>query len=189
MTARPFQIVAALDGSEYESIVLLHALDLAARHPAADLHFVSVVPPGADVDQAVRELGGRALPAFDGFDATEWRVRMHVRSGDAGEQICGLAAELRADTIVVGRFGLHHPSSGRRSIASRVVDGATCPVLVVGFAAEEVRAGDRDCEDCVQVRAETDGERWFCPAHRAPDRVSVAPTVVDGVWTSGGLMW
>jgi hypothetical protein len=52
MTARPFQVVAALDGSECESIVLPHR--------------------------------------------STSRVRMHVRTGDAGEEICGLAARTSA---------------------------------------------------------------------------------------------
>lgn len=95
---------------------------------------------------------------------------------------------MQANLIVVGRFGLHHPGRHRRSIAGRVVDDAPCPVLVVNFAAQEAHA-ELPCPDCEAVRADSDGERWFCDAHRAPDRVSIAPTLVDGGWTGGGLMW
>jgi len=184
-----FQIVVALDGSDYEPIVLLHALDLAARYPSVDLHFLSVVNDGSDTDRAVREMAARVLPAFDGFDATEWRARMHVRTGHPAAEICAFAAEIRANTIVVGRFGLHHPGKHLGSTASRVLDDAICPVLVVGFAAEEAGVGDRPCEECERIRAETDGERWFCASHVAPDRVSIAPLIVDGAWTGGGLLW
>ncbi len=186
---RPFQIVVALDGSEYEPIVLLHAFDLAARHATVDLHFVSVAEPGGDVDRTVREMAARVLPGFDGFDATEWRARMHVRVGNAAEEICALAAEIRANTIVIGRFGLHHRGKHPRSTANRVVDDAICPVLVVGFDADEVHAGEQPCAECERVRAESDGERWFCADHVAPDRVSIAPMIADGGWTGGGLLW
>jgi nucleotide-binding universal stress UspA family protein len=184
---RRFQIVIALDASEYASIVLLHALDLAARYPAADLHFLQVAPLGADPEPIVRELAAAVLPALDGYDCTEWRARMHVRAGRPDEEIAAFAAEIRANTIVIGRFGLHHPGKHPRSIASRVVDDAVCPVLVVGFAADE--ASNEGCEQCARVRAETDGERWFCAAHAAPDRLSIATVIVDGAWTGGGLLW
>jgi hypothetical protein len=46
------------------------------------------------------------------------------------------------------------------------------------------------CADCVAARAESDGERWFCDAHAAPDRETIASAFVAGpAFTTGGLMW
>jgi len=96
---------------------------------------------------------------------------------------------LRADLIVVGRFGLHHRGSRLGSVASRVLDAATCPTLVVGMVDDSPDAVAQ-CADCVAVRSESDGEHWFCAAHAIDDRGSLATVFVNGpTWTGGGLMW
>jgi nucleotide-binding universal stress UspA family protein len=186
---RRFRIVVALDLSEYSEIVLEHALDLASRYDAPDLHFVTVVEPKADLDEAKRELAKRVMFALDGYNRTDWRARLHVRAGRPEEEISNLAAEVRANLIVMGRFGLHHRRRRMGSVASRVLDTTTCPTFVVGMVDDTPEPRDQ-CPDCVQVRAESDGEVWFCPAHSAPDRVSMATTLLGGGSLTGGtLMW
>lgn len=184
---RWYRIVVALDLSEYAEIVLEHALDQAMHHTHPDLHFVTVVDRGdEDVDDAKAKLAALVLPALDHATA-DWRARLHVRAGRAHEEIACFAADVRAHLIVLGRFGLHHPGVG--SVASRVIDSASCPTLVCGFSEDAPEARDQ-CPDCVHVRAESDGERWFCAAHAAPDRISIATIAVPtGAWTGDGLMW
>ncbi|HUJ59399.1 MAG TPA: universal stress protein [Kofleriaceae bacterium] len=184
-----YRIVVALDLSEYAPIVLEHALDVAARHDAPDLHVVTVVERGADVDSAARELTDMVRFALDGRSLGGWHARVHVRSGRAYEEIAALAGEVRANLIVVGRFGLHHPGRRLGSVASRVLDAAACPTLVVGLVDDTPPAADQ-CPDCVRVRAESDGERWFCDAHSAPDRdVLVSSFVSSPLLTHGGPLW
>lgn len=168
--------------------MLEHALDLAARHRPPDLHFVTVVRDNrADLDDAKERLAALVLPGLEDFDCGDWRVRLHVRVGVPHEEIADLAAELRAQLLVIGSFGVH----GRAwagSVASRLLENAPCPTLVVGLTDQ---SPDRvaQCPACVSARAESDGERWFCADHAAPDRVSHATVAVTGATTGGTLMW
>jgi len=191
-----YRMVVALDLSEYAEIVLEHALDQAARHSAPDLHFVTVQESPKD---SIAELKQRlAVLAFQGLEAfrpdrPEWRARLHLRSGDPVEEIANLAADVRADLIVIGRFGLRHEHKRRRKRLGSVADGvlrvATCPTLVVGLTEHAVDSPEQ-CDACVAIREETDGERWFCDAHVSPDRAGMTATLpVTGPWTGGSLMW
>ncbi len=183
------RIVVALDLSEYSEVVLEHALDQAARHDAPDLHFVTVADRRADVDEVKRRLAALVLEGLDGCNCGNWRARMHVRIGKPAEEIANLAAEIRAHLVVVGRFGLHHSNARLGSVANRVIEAASCPTLVVGLVDQSPDA-QAACPDCVEVRAESDGERWFCATHSAPDHERFVTSFVHGsTWTGGGLMW
>jgi nucleotide-binding universal stress UspA family protein len=185
---RRFGIVVAIDRSEYAEIVLEHAIDQAARHDICDLHMLTVVTDGSDLELAKQRLGALVLPALDELH-DDWRARLHVRRGQTDEEIANLAAELRADLIVIGRFGLHHSGTRLGSVASRVLDAATCPTLVVGLTDDSPDAITA-CPDCVTVRAESGGERWFCAAHSAPDREVFATSFVSAAnWTGSAQMW
>ncbi len=185
---RRFGIVVAIDLSEYAEIVLEHAVDQAARHDAPDLHVLTVVDERADLEDAKEALAALVLPALDELDDVDWHARLHVRGGRAYEEIANLAADVRADLIVVGRFGLHHRGTRLGSVASRVLDVATCPTLVVGLTDDSPDAITA-CPDCVAVRAESDGERWFCDAHSAPDRLFATSFVSATTWTGSLPMW
>jgi universal stress protein A len=191
VTGRRYRIVVALDLSEYAEIVLEHALDLAARHEPTDLHFVTVVEDGhkpdlVDIKNRLAELVLEGLGTF-GERAPDWHARLHVRAGRADDEIVTLAEEIDADLVVLGRFGLHRPKQTLGSIAFRVLANAPCPVLAINLID---RAPEQpQCAKCVQVRADSEGERWFCDEHSAPDRVTLATTSLPSVWTGGTLMW
>jgi len=186
---RPFRIVVAYDFSEYAEIVLEHAIDQVARHDAPELHVLTVVESkSADLDEVKRRLSGLVIPSLEAFQGTDWRARLHVRVGRPHEEIANLAAEIRAQLMVVGRFGTHR---GKRlgSVASRILEVSTCPILVVTLF-DDSPDSIAQCPDCVAAREQTDGERWFCDAHRAPDRISMSPILGMGnIATRGGLMW
>ncbi len=187
-----YRIVVALDLSEYSEVVIEHAIDQAARHDAADLHFLTVQQRGGSLDDLKQRMAPIVFEALSllGTDGPDWRARLHARTGEPGEEIASLAAEVNADLVVIGRFGLHHSRRRLGSIASRVVETSPCPVLVVGLT-EHAHAPVDVCPDCAQVREDSDGERWFCDAHVAPDRVDAATTFVAMAtdFTGGGPMW
>lgn len=174
---RRYRIVAGIDLSEYADIVIEHALDQAARHQAPELHFVTVrerrSPSSDEVQQALWE---RVYPTLEAFNAhtTEWRARLHVRAGKPEEQVPMLAAEIRADLLVVGHFGLHRGASGR------IVRAAPCATLVVGLPA----AATQQCGACSAVREQTEGDRWFCDQHRASRAPEHAMTPMT-TWSHG----
>lgn len=182
-----YRIVVALDQSEYAEIVLEHALDQAARHEHPDLHFVTVVPDESHLAETKDKLAALVLEGLDAFrdHSPDWHARLHVRAGKAAREIVALAQDVNADLIVVGRFGV-----GRRigSTALQVLELATCPTLAVSLVDRPIE--EAQCADCVEVRAESDGEVWFCARHRAPDRVTLATTVLSPIELTGGtLLW
>jgi nucleotide-binding universal stress UspA family protein len=188
MTPKRFCIVVALDDSEYAEIVIEHAIDQAARHDGVDFHAIAVVDDedrATGVKQRLAELVTQALDMLHGT----WRAHLHVRGGEPANEIANLAADVRADLIVVGRFGLHHPVKPLGSIATAVIEAAPCPTLVVGLVDRSPDARPQ-CADCAAVREATDGERWFCERHSAPDREFPASALITSTTlTGGGLMW
>jgi nucleotide-binding universal stress UspA family protein len=188
-----FRMVVALDLSEYAEIVLEHALDQAARHPAPDIHVVHVVARDNEhhIDEAKRRLGAVVLDALETFDrGPDWRVRLHIRAGKPDEEVIGLAEDVEAQLIVCGRFGVHHARRRLGSVAHRILEHANCPVLAIHVIDRGVEAS-KQCPTCAAVRAETDGEVWFCAEHSATNRESLAmvdlPAHAD--FLGGGPMW
>ncbi|MBL0215329.1 MAG: universal stress protein [Myxococcales bacterium] len=180
-----YRIVVPLDHSEYSEIVLEHAIDQAARHTTADLHFLTVVAKESELEDAKVRLATEVLQALDtpALKSSDWRSRLHVTHGDPVEEIASLAADLRADLLVIGRFGTHDRG---KSIADRVLAHATCPTLVVGLT-ERTFDAQAQCAQCVAVREESDGERWFCEAHTGERHfTALLPSTALG---SGSLMW
>lgn len=176
-----YRIVAALDQSEYAEIVLEHALDQAARHQQPELHFVTVVSDEHALAKAKQKLTDLVLGDLDTFrdHHFDWRARLHVRVGKPAEEIVALAEDVLADLIVVGRFG--------GSTARKVLDHADCPMLAINLAERQVDT-EPQCPECVQIRAESDGETWFCAKH-AGDRPTTTLLLPSTTWTGGTLMW
>jgi nucleotide-binding universal stress UspA family protein len=186
---RRFRIVVGIDLSEFADIVIEHALDQAARHDAPELHFLTVRekrrPTTEQSKQALWEQVYPALETFNRFGA-DWRARLHVRRGKPEVEIAELAAEIRANLIVIGQFGLHTPRASDKNLPNRVLQQAVCPTLVV--SAPEAIDLTQQCPMCAAVREDTDGDRWFCAPHtgdRGADHV-VSPMTT---WSGGSLMW
>jgi nucleotide-binding universal stress UspA family protein len=186
MTLPRFRMVIALDGSEYSEIVLEHALDQASRHDMPDLHVLRVIERGDDVTLAKNRLAAQVIEGLDSFadGKRDWRTRLHVREGHPVDEIANLAAEVAADLIVIGRFGVHHRW---RSTADRLLTSAPCPTLVVGMTQRTVDTQPM-CPACVAAREDSDGERWFCADHIAPDRLRLS-TLVPGTTQAHGGLW
>lgn len=182
-----FQVVAALDRTEYAEIVLEHAIDQAARHDAPDMHFLTVIEDTDDAEAAKGWLATQVLQGLEtvGLKAVDWRSRLHVAVGVPADEIASLAATLRADLLVIGRFGAHERGG---STAERVLAQATCPTLVVGLT-ERTFDGPAQCPSCVDVRAESDGERWFCDKHADGERAHFSALLPSSRVIGGGLMW
>ena len=178
----------ALDGSQYAEIVLEHAFDQAARHDTVDLHLITIVAEAGDVDFTKRWLARTTLEGLDAFSGRReaWRTRLHVRVGKTEDEIALLAAEVDADLLVIGNYGVHPQ---RKSIASGIIERATCATLVVGLTGHVVDK-DVQCPDCVAVRDDSDGERWFCAAHTSDHELRLSTLVPrGGPLSQGGTLW
>ena len=179
-----YRMVVGVDLSEYADIVIEHALDQAARHPAPELHFLTVNEKKTSNEDVKQALWERVSPLLETFtaNASEWRARLHVRHGKPGEEIAQLAAELGADLILIGQFGLH-----KNKVVSRVVADAICPTLVVGMP-NAIQASPI-CPMCAAVRDESQAQTWFCAEHQGRgDRLEHTFTPMT-TWTGGSLMW
>jgi nucleotide-binding universal stress UspA family protein len=182
---RRYRIVVGIDLSEYSDIVLEHALDQAARHDAPELHLLTVRerrrPDAEDVKQALWE---RVYPELEAFNqhGRDWRARLHVRKGKPHEQIVMLAGELRADLIVVGQFGLHHPKSPKKSLTHEILNQAGCPTLIVGMGDS---SDSTQCPVCVAIREDSEGEAWWCDDHHALAKKTQNVVTPMTVWSGG----
>lgn len=188
---RRYKMVVAIDFSEMSEVVMETALDLAGRHDAPELHVLSVLaaPRGlrklqsadhgvgaAELEALDAALGAFVTSKLDDFDSAraeraDWRVHVHARMGGAAEQIVYLAWEAEADLIILGRHGhVRWPRFLMGSVPERVLRMARCPVLTVQPTDYGLPERDPDealpaCAECVAVRRDSDGARWFCQAH------------------------
>jgi nucleotide-binding universal stress UspA family protein len=157
---RRYRIVVGVDLTEYSHIVIEHALDQAARHQSPELHFVHVQESRKhQLDALGESLSAAVYPALQVFNqhGVDWRARLHIRRGKPDEQITMLAADILADMIVIGDFGLH-----RKGMPKRILANAICPTLVVGMPK---MLDAMQCHECAALREDTDGTRWFCDDH------------------------
>jgi nucleotide-binding universal stress UspA family protein len=105
-----------------------------ARDRNAEL-LVLYVRPGSELQTVVdptkaADPGGYLLRIAARFPGLSIRTR--VERGDPAEQICGVAAEEAADTIVIGNRGTHgHWWRVRDSVPNLVLRHAPCSVLIV----------------------------------------------------------
>ena len=135
------KILHANDGSDRA----FHALELAleiAKASGAELHMVSVeeISYLPEMIEEVREETGVAARRFHGVlnrsrelaGKAHVKLETHVLAGHPVRDIVDLAADLKADLLVVGASGhsvLYDRMLGSR--ADRLVHLAPCPVLVV----------------------------------------------------------
>lgn len=129
------------DGSDGARLALEKTAEL-ARLTGAEVHVVAVgrLPEYAEtrdeVDEAreqAEKFYGRQLEEAAAFLATrQLAARTHLGFGKPSEEILRLAQELEVDLIVLGTRP-YHPLRRRLlgATADKVVDHASCPVLVV----------------------------------------------------------
>jgi nucleotide-binding universal stress UspA family protein len=137
------RILVALDASERARLVLDYAAELARKTGARLVLFRAVSVPVELPAQAFSRTPNELVPELLN-DAAESlrRLSAHLPSelvervesdvgGSAWQAVCDAAAEMNADLVVVGSHG--HGTFDRLlgTTASRIVNHAECPVLVV----------------------------------------------------------
>jgi nucleotide-binding universal stress UspA family protein len=172
---RRYRMVVGVDLTDYSEIVIERALDQAARQLAPELHFIHVAENRkanfADLNERLSAAVYPALQVFNQY-GTDWRARLHVRRGKPDQQISILAADVNADLIGMGQFGLH-----RKGLPGRVLAHSPCATLIVQMPKQH---DSSQCCACSAVREDSDGVRWFCDDHVVPDVVSPL-----SVWSNG----
>jgi nucleotide-binding universal stress UspA family protein len=119
-------VLFPIDRSRQAAETAATALKLAQQH-SSKLVVLSVVEPGDD-PVAVAELLEQARARFQQQGLT---CDVLEREGKPAFVICDVADEIDADVIVMGTRGLTLEADEAPSTASRVIQLAPCPVLVV----------------------------------------------------------
>ncbi len=154
MSEPPRRVLVAVDDARITSRMLGIAGRLADRFDAR-LHAVHVLSNAAyshilSINAATTDSEREKLAQLDedlGVEANRWlhalwraagredRVSVEIRHGSPGQQVLAAAAGIRADLIIIGRYG-----TGRvipallGSVVGTVMHEAACPVLVVADA-------------------------------------------------------
>src|SRR5215469_7297272 len=137
-------ILAPIDFSDFSQNALTVAAEIASRF-SAELLLVHVVPAVPDLPEGVsifqegkynqnlRDVAGKRLADVAAGLAGRIKVRTQLgTANDIGMELVRIAAEDHVDMIVIATHGM----TGWRqiafgSVAKKVVEEATCPVLVL----------------------------------------------------------
>lgn len=176
----PFVVVAALDHSERDEVVLAAALGLARGTPGSGLHLAHVVDPGPPgplpigtapripatlsiVENAERFLAARAEAAAGALGRP---VYGHLLEGAAWRELTQLGIDLGCRALVVGthdHHGLRRLVLG--SVAQEIVRAAPFPVLVARPTPPKLDDDFRGaCGRCRALQAGAGGALW-CAEH------------------------
>jgi nucleotide-binding universal stress UspA family protein len=172
-----FVVLVAIDFSTAGEAAIRRALELAAAYPWSEVHVVTVEPFSLALAPApvevphvaarLREMAAESVARFEAARSNPCaaEVTVHVVHGRAADAVVELAAELRADLVLVGshgRRGIARALHG--SVAEHVVRRAHCPVLVV----REPRGPTSDedaCAECDATRVASGGRERRCSKH------------------------
>ena len=142
------KILVALDGSKAANNALNFALGL-AEITSADIELLTVVPPVFLPSYSIYVLKSDAIAdcakeleiSFRGVLSkaqravqkrkTDFKVSTRFKKGEPAEKIVEVAERGNFDIIVMGSRGLGGRVSALGSVSSKVVDIASCPVLIV----------------------------------------------------------
>jgi nucleotide-binding universal stress UspA family protein len=158
------KILTALDRSDYAEVVLEHGLDQAARHPDAELHFMTAISDERDYEAVWRGLASTVREGLETFGLTDRHVELHVPRGQPAPAISALAHHLGVELLVLGRF--HSPS-----VSETVVQMVDVPTLVVGLDGHVL---EPQCPECREERRASRGEHLFCTAHLSKDPLELS---------------
>ena len=141
------KILVALDGSDHATHALNFALDLAEKY-SAEIQLLTVVPPiliptysfYVLKQNVLAECAKQLETSFRGVlskavgkakkEKPNLKVFTKLEHGDPDEKIVETAERGDFDIIVMGSRGLGRRQTALGSVSSKVVDKATCPVLI-----------------------------------------------------------
>jgi nucleotide-binding universal stress UspA family protein len=176
MTTQDNRIVVAFNLTHSSYAALDRALRLAQGSPKNVLHFIYVLEPHTDYQQAERvqkqvaDVVAQALEARDMKEGVHFFV--HARIGKPAPEILMLAQEIGADTIIVGTKGL--------TGVERMVLGSVAETVVreAGCSVEVARGKTYDSVALLDIK-EVEATHKYVPPHRywyEDHRIEMRPT-------------
>lgn len=151
-TPRKITTVLAATGLTPESVGGLEMAAGLAEKTGASLHVVHVIEPMSDVEEKAipgladrhQQIAEEELRTFCSSHKVPESAELHVLRGDPEDEILRLRASIKADLLVMGRYGKGGLKRGRLgSIANAVVRKCQVSVLVAHpeFRGEPKRVG------------------------------------------------
>jgi len=184
-----YVVLAAIDLNPGSTPVFEHAVLAASAQPGGEVHVVTVAEPQVPL---LAYPGVVATPEIVGVDAEQIgefcrdrlrflhdaqpnvklpHVYVHTAVGAPADEIVWFAANLDADSIVIGTHG--KKTALKRlllgSVAGKVMRLAGCPVTVIREknhdTAGKVPEIEPLCPDCGKTRQRTAGQTLWCERH------------------------
>lgn len=137
------RILAGLDGSTIQSLVLEQAVALTRSQSDAELHLCRAMMVPVSIPTVVWSLQGDDFEKFlvehgaEELDQAAAKLpngtvrQVHARIGQPADVLCSVAREIDADVIVIGTHGYDGLDRVIGTTAAKVVNRAPCSVLVV----------------------------------------------------------
>lgn len=162
----PINRILVTTGLTLESLGAVHLARSLAQTLGAELHAVHVIVPASKAEtRAMPDLAARieqqAREELERYALTHdlrGFATLHIALGQPGAEIIRLATTLKADLVVIGRYGKGGPKRGTiGSVADRVVRRCPVSVLVVQpeFQGPIARIGVAStCEDDSAIELE-----------------------------------
>jgi nucleotide-binding universal stress UspA family protein len=172
---KTYSVVVGLDFTEADDPAFDQAVRLALRVPGGELHLVHVFAREPSAERSRQLMENLRLYVHEKAVVTNglpgMRVGIHLRWGRAVRKLVQFAIEARADIVVIGS---HHGPQTRDwvvgSPVEKLVSAASFHVLVASprpKAPEEGQVSriEPPCTACLQTRAASVGQSWWCNSH------------------------
>lgn len=167
-------IVVGLAFTDADGPAFDQAVQLAKRTAHSELHLLHVFehePSEAKAREIVAHLRvyvNEKAQTLGGLGAMT--VGIHVRTGKPVRELVQLATDTQASLIVIGSHkGPHLKNWIVGSTAEHLVAASPVPVLVAPPKSQRPVAHEpaieAPCADCLQARATSKGETWWCARH------------------------
>lgn len=187
------RILAALDSSDMATLVLKRAIDLAFSS-GAKLRLLRVVstvdaPPPPDTSEPEDDTNALMVAAeadllfLEERIPEEYRGGVVVRVGCPGEEICTIARDYRADTVVIGAHGHGTSEHVLGTTAAAVVNHIDRPVMIVRPIAKHTNKKETPVMATAKVEAPEEGFVIHEAATLAGAAESERTTLVDRATT------
>lgn len=135
------RILVAHDGSKAAEKALLQAMEMAERFDAAvtvlsvipELYFTELIETDKNmIEEKLASETERMMEKIRKKAPKTVKVKTVVKQGNPAEEILQTAEKMKADVIVTGSHGRHGAQKFLLgSVSSKIIDHATCSVLVV----------------------------------------------------------
>jgi nucleotide-binding universal stress UspA family protein len=178
VASSPAPIVVPIDFDQPSVYALRRGAEIFRRSPAFELEVLHVIERTglSELESDWKEVVTRSAKKLQEFMRAKLadpsaiagrQVGLHVRTGNAVDEIVRFADEVGAQLIVVG-------SHGRKGLAKKILGSTSEKILELAHTSVVIASGDPSaeapaieppCPDCQSARRASKGQQWWCARH------------------------